>query len=46
MYSQLLMVREPSTDDCKPLSTHGSLGLFSRIDELKSMEGDLLEGEN
>jgi hypothetical protein len=46
MYSQLSMVREPATDDCKPLGTHRTLGLVSRIDGLKSMEGDPLKGEN
>jgi hypothetical protein len=46
MYSQLSMAREPATDDCKPLGTHRTLGLISRIDELKSMEGDPLKGEN
>jgi hypothetical protein len=46
MYSQLSMVREPVTNDCKPLFTHRNLGLLSRIDELKSMEGDPLKGEN
>jgi hypothetical protein len=46
MYSQLSMVGEPATDDCKPLGTHRTLGLISRIDELKSMEGDPLKGEN
>jgi hypothetical protein len=34
MYSQLSMVGEPATDDCKPLGTHKTLGLISRIDEL------------
>ena len=46
MYSQLWMVREPATNDFKPQGTHRNLGLVSRIDELKSMEGDLLKGEN
>jgi hypothetical protein len=46
MYSQLSMVREPATDDCKPLGTHRTLGLVSRIDGLNSMEGDPLKGEN
>jgi hypothetical protein len=35
MYSQLSMAREPATDDCKPLGTHRTLGLVSRIDGLK-----------
>jgi hypothetical protein len=43
MYSQLLMVGEPATDDCKFLGTHRTLGLVSIIDELKSMEGDKLK---
>jgi hypothetical protein len=46
MYSQLSMEREPTTDEYKPLGTHKNLGLVSRIDELKSMEGDPLKGEN
>jgi hypothetical protein len=45
MYSQLIMARETTTDDCKPLGTHRTLGLISRIDELKSIEGDPLKGE-
>jgi hypothetical protein len=46
MYSQLLMAREPATNECKTQGTHNTLGLISRIDELKLMEGDLLKGEN
>jgi hypothetical protein len=46
MYSQLSMVGEPATNDCKPLGTHMTLGLISKIDGLKSMEGDPLKGEN
>jgi hypothetical protein len=46
MYSQLLMAREPTADDCKPLGTDRTLGLISRIDGTKSMEGDLLKGEH
>jgi hypothetical protein len=46
MYSQLLMVREPTTKDCKPQGTHKTLGPISRIDELNSMEGDPVKGEN
>ena len=46
MYSQLSMVRELATNDCKPQGTHKTLGLISRIDELKFMEGDLLKGEH
>jgi hypothetical protein len=46
MYSQLSMVGEPATNDFKPLGTHMTLGLVSRIDELKSMEGDTLKGEH
>ena len=46
MYSQLSMVREISTNDCKPLGTHRTLGLLSRIDEMNSMEGDPLKEEN
>jgi hypothetical protein len=46
MYSQILMVGEPAIGDCKPLGTHRNLGLISRIDEPKSMEGDPLKGEH
>jgi hypothetical protein len=46
MYSQLLMAGEPTTDDYKPLGTHKTLGLISRIDEMKSMERDPLKGEH
>jgi hypothetical protein len=46
MYSKLLMVRGPTTNDCKPLGNHKTLGLISRIDDLKLMEGDPLKGEN
>jgi hypothetical protein len=44
MYSQLSMAGETATDECKPLGTHMTLGLISRIDELNSMEGDPLKG--
>jgi hypothetical protein len=43
MYSQLSMVREPATNDYKPLGTHRTLDLVSRIDEMNSMEGDPLK---
>jgi hypothetical protein len=46
MYFQLSMVREPATNNCKSQGTHKTLGLVSIIDELKSMEGDLLKGEH
>jgi hypothetical protein len=46
MYSQLLMVRKTTTNDYKPLGTHRTLGLISRIDEMNLMEGHLLKGEN
>jgi hypothetical protein len=46
MYSQLSMAGELATNDCKPLGTHRTLGLVSRIVELKSMEGDPLKGGN
>jgi hypothetical protein len=46
MYSQLSMVRESATNDCKPQGTHKTLGPVSRINELKSMEGDPLKGEH
>jgi hypothetical protein len=46
MYSQLSMVGEPAIDECKPLGTHRTLGLISRIDEMELMEGDPLKGEH
>ena len=46
MYSQLSMVGEPTIDDYKPLGTHRTLDINSIIDELNSMEGDPMEGEN
>jgi hypothetical protein len=46
MYSQLSMAREPTTNDCKPLGSDMTLGLVSKIDELKSMEGDPLKVEH
>ena len=46
MYFQLSMVREPASDDYKPLGTHRTLGLISRIDGLNLMEGEPLNGEN
>jgi hypothetical protein len=46
MCSQLSMEGEPATDDCKPLGTHRTLGLISIIEELNSMERDLLKGEH
>ena len=46
MYSHLSMAREPATNDYKLQVTHKTLGLVSRIDELKSMEGDPLKGEH
>jgi hypothetical protein len=46
MYSQLSMAREPATNDSNPLGTQRTLGLISRIDEMKSMEGNPLKGDN
>jgi hypothetical protein len=46
MYSQLSMAREPATNNYKPLSTHKTLGLISKIDGLNSMEGDLMKGDH
>jgi hypothetical protein len=46
MYSQLSMEGEPAIDNCKTLGTHRTLDLYSRIDELNSMEGDPLKGEH
>jgi hypothetical protein len=45
MYSQLSMVGEPATNEHKPIGTHRTLGLISRIDERKLMEGNLMKGE-
>jgi hypothetical protein len=44
MYSQLSMVRELATDDCKPQGTHKTLGPISKINGLNLMEGDPLKG--
>jgi hypothetical protein len=46
MYSHLSMARDPATNECKPQGTHKTLGLISRINELKSMERDPLKGEH
>jgi hypothetical protein len=46
MYSQLSMAREPTTDDYKPLGTHRTLSLISKIDDLKSTEGDPSKGDH
>jgi hypothetical protein len=46
MYSQLSMAGEPSINDYKPLGTHRTLGLVSRIDGMNTMEGDPLKGEH
>jgi hypothetical protein len=46
MYSHLSMVRELSTNECKPQGTHKNLGPISRINELNSMERELLKGEH
>jgi hypothetical protein len=46
MYSQLSMVGEPSTNGCKPLGTHRTLCLISRIYDMNSMEGDPLKGDH
>jgi hypothetical protein len=46
MYSHLSMVREPTTNDCKPRGTHKTLGPVSRINELKSKERDSLKGDH
>jgi hypothetical protein len=45
MYSQLSMVRQPTTNDCKPQGTHKTLGLVSIIYEMNSMEGESLKVE-
>jgi hypothetical protein len=45
MYSHLSMARELATNDCKPQGTHKTLGLVSKMHELKLMERDLLKGE-
>jgi hypothetical protein len=46
MYSHLSMVREPATNDFKSQGTHKTIGIRSRINELKSMERDPLKGEH
>jgi hypothetical protein len=46
MYSQPSKVGEPATDDCKPLYTHRTLVLISRIDEMNLMEEDLMKGDH
>jgi hypothetical protein len=46
MYSQFSMAGELASIDYKPLGTHRNLGLISRIDGLKLMEGDPLKGEH
>jgi hypothetical protein len=46
MYSQLSMAGEPATYDFKPLGTDRTLGIISRINELKLMVGDPLKGEH
>jgi hypothetical protein len=46
MYSKLSMAVELATNDYKILATHRNLGLISRIDELNSMEGDLMKGDH
>jgi hypothetical protein len=46
MYSQLSTVGEPAIVDCKHLGTHKTLGLISRIDELKMMEENPLKVEH
>jgi hypothetical protein len=46
MYSHLSMERETATNECKPQGTHKTLGLVSRIHELKLMERDPLKGEH
>jgi hypothetical protein len=45
MYSQLSMMRDLATNEYKPIGTDRTLGLVSKIDELKLMEGDPLKGE-
>ena len=46
MYSHLSMAREFATNDCKTQGTNKNIGPISRINELKSMEGDMLKGEH
>ena len=47
MYSQKLsMEREPTTDDCKFQGTQMNLDSYSRINDLMSMEWNLLEAGN
>ena len=45
MYSQKLsMEREPTTNDCKSQGTQMTLDSYPRINDLKSMEWNPLEG--
>jgi hypothetical protein len=46
MYSHLSTAREPAINDYKPQGTYKTLGLVSRINELKSMERDPLNEEH
>ena len=47
MYSQKLsMAREPTTDDCKSQGTQRTLDSYPRINDLKSMGWNPLEGGN
>jgi hypothetical protein len=46
MYSHPSMARDIASNDCKPQGTHKTLSIISRINELKSMERDLLKGEH
>ena len=40
------MVREPTTDDYKSEGTQWTLDSYSRINDMNSMEWNLLEGGN
>ena len=43
-YQKMLMAIEPPTDDCKPQGTQMNLDSYSRINDLMSMEWNLLKG--
>ena len=46
VFLTLSMVREPGTDDCKSQGTQWNLDPYSKINDMKSMELNQLEGGN
>ena len=44
VFPKLSMVKEPTTDDCNSQGTQMTLGSYSKINDLMSMEWNLLEG--